>query len=86
MPRRKKQEAETSPTVVVPEPEPKTNPTETPKKKRGRKPKERVKKPKQPSAYAQFVKANYDKSRHLPPKERFKFISKMWTEHKEKKE
>ena len=51
-------------------------------KKRGRKPKEKVKKVKQPSDYASFVKASYDSARHLPPNERFKFIAGKWKEHK----
>ena len=53
-------------------------------KKRGRKPKEKVKKVKQPSAYASFVKASYDSARHLPPNQRFKFIAGKWKEHKAK--
>jgi hypothetical protein len=32
--------------------------------------------------YTEFVKANYSKVAHLPHKERFKHLAKMWAEHK----
>lgn len=35
-----------------------------------------------PSAYSLFVKDNYEKARHLPTKERFKHIAKLWSESK----
>jgi hypothetical protein len=44
-----------------------------------------VKKPKtkrKPSAYNTFIKANYQKATHLPPKERLGFLAKMWRESK----
>jgi len=37
-----------------------------------------------PSAYAEFVRANYSKVRDFPVKERFKKISVMWKEEKAK--
>ena len=53
-------------------------------KKRGRKPKEKKpKEKKEPSAYAIFVKVNYDKCRDLPVKERFKYLATLWKKSKE---
>jgi len=42
----------------------------------------KTRKPREASAYNKFVKANYTKSKHLPPKERLGFIAKMWRESK----
>ena len=33
------------------------------------------------SAYTEFVKANYHKVKHLPAKERFVELGKMWKQH-----
>ena len=33
------------------------------------------------SAYTDFVKANYAKVKHLPPKQRFVELGKMWRSH-----
>ncbi len=58
-------------------------PTQVPKEeRRGRKKKDKVKEKKKPSEYATFVKTNYDKARHLPSKERFKFLSDLWKKTK----
>lgn len=34
------------------------------------------------SNYTEFVKQHYSKVKHLPHKERFKALAKMWAEHK----
>ena len=57
---------------------------EPPKKKRGRKPKEVIKKERVASSYATFVKTHYDSVRNLPTKERFKALSVLWKQEKKK--
>jgi hypothetical protein len=42
----------------------------------------KTRKPRVQSKYNAFVKANYPKSVHLPPKQRLGFIAKMWREMK----
>jgi hypothetical protein len=37
-----------------------------------------------PSAYAQFVKANYSKVKDVPAKERFKKLGSLWRDQKAK--
>ena len=54
------------------------------KKKRGRRPKEVVKKERVASSYATFVKTHYDSVRSLATKERFKALSELWKKEKEK--
>jgi len=44
-----------------------------------------VKKKRAPSAYNIFVKETIPKLTHIPPKERFSEVSKLWKKHKEKK-
>lgn len=46
---------------------------------------EKPKKPRKPSAYNEYVKKNYKKCEHLPVKERFAYLGKMWKEEQEKK-
>lgn len=55
-----------------------------PPKKRGRKPKEVIKKVRVASSYATFIKNNYDSVRNLPTKERFKALSVLWKQEKKK--
>ena len=61
-----------------------TLPKDEPPKKRGRKPKEVVKKERVASSYAMFVKTHYDSVRSLATKERFKALSELWKKEKEK--
>ena len=51
-------------------------------KKRGRKPKVVVKKQRVASAYATFVKDNYNTVRDKPTKDRFRILSEMWKTEK----
>ena len=51
-------------------------------KKRGRKPKVVVKKQRVASAYATFVKDNYNSVRDQPTKDRFRILSEMWKTEK----
>ena len=44
-----------------------------------------VKKKRAPSAYNIFVKETIPKLTHIPPKERFSEVSKLWKKQKEKK-
>ena len=62
----------------------KTAATPEPPKKRGRKPKEIVKKVRVASSYATFVKTHYDSVRSLATKDRFKALSELWKKEKEK--
>jgi hypothetical protein len=65
------------------------NPVEEPveeKVEHSEKPVEKpVKKKRAPSAYNLFVKETIPKLSHIPPKERFAEVSKLWKKHKDKK-
>lgn len=52
------------------------------KKVKGGKVVDGCKKTKAPSAYNKFVKANYSKAVHLPPKERLGYIAGLWRDSK----